>query len=529
MRMRLLESALSILLFGTLFSVGCVLSQPDLLQPGRVSSEALNLNTPDLETIIAGMKHHDSLVTSATGEFVIERYKHGGSEFEEIEYTLTFDDKRVQIQVDYGWGSSFEEKIFALDAEVAHLVGRAFPIAEMYDAERHWEIYAQRKPLLNIEIRQEDDRRLIEVIRQAFRQRGIELAGDVRVAARQHPDSFTLIETQTGRTYLILWVGTATLKVYHLHPQDMEYVEAYDTQLQYGARHKWRTLCELDPRYWLTYPTSPVSTYLTEPMWQLLKKYETRRLGTEILNGERTSVVQLRLPSFRGSEVPRAPRYETLKIWISHEKGFRVLKWERPFTERSGEAWSRFKTGVTYIETLEFDYREYRPGIWFPQKIERSFAPVTATEPQRRGEVILKSVLLAKQCAVNIEVSEVFHKLEVPPETSAYGRLTVPEKLAALHRVYPRVLERRIAALELNEIDELAKRARKDKDLFLLRDRANELARDLLHTTFRFNGEYARFTRDLSAYEPGGAFYELMERNHIAFGPAARRVKKQRF
>ena len=34
---------------------------------------------------------------------------------------------------------AFEEKIFSLDEEVAPLVACAFPIAEIYDAERHWE------------------------------------------------------------------------------------------------------------------------------------------------------------------------------------------------------------------------------------------------------------------------------------------------------------------------------------------------------------------------------------------------------
>ena len=317
------------------------------------------------------------------------------------------------------------------------------------------------------------------------------------------------------------------MKVYNLHPEHHEYVETYDSQLEGGDRHKWWTLCELDPRYWLTYPTIPVNTYLTEPMWQLLKKYESKRLGTETLNGERTSVVQLKVPSVRGREASQHLPYQTLKIWISHEKGFRVVKWERIFTEKSGEVWSRFKTGVTYMETLEFDYHEYRPGIYFPQKIERSFAPMIPADPRRewhpprKGEVILKSVLLAKHCQLNTDVAKVFHRLDVSPETPAYGSLkTGTEKLAALHRVYPRVLERRLAALELIENEELAQFATEDPEMLLLRNQADELANNLHHSTFRYNGEYLLCTRDLSAYEPGGDFYELMEKNHIAFGSA---------
>lgn len=529
MATKILRFMFSMLLLGIVFSAGCVLSQRDVLQPRRVGPDVLNLNPPDLETIIAQMKHHDSLITSATGDFVIERYKHGGAKFEKIEYALTFEGEKVQIEVDWGWGPSFEEKVFSLEEKVAPLVGRAFPIAEIYDADRHWEIYARKEPLLNIEIARDDDRRLIEIIRQAFMQQDLELSDDVRVAARSHPDSFTLIESETGKTYLILWIGEATLKVYDLHPEHFEYVETYDSQLEYGARHKWRTLCELDPRYWLTYPTIPINTYLTEPMWQLLEKYESKLLDTEILNEERTSVVQLSLPSVRGREAARHLPYQTLKIWVSHEKGFRVVKWERVFTEKSGEVWSRFKTDVTYIETLEFDYHEYLPGIWFPQKIERSFAPMIAADPlrdphpPRKGDIILKSVLLAKRCQLNTDVAKTFHRLDVSSETPAYGSLkTGTEKLTALHRVYPRVLERRLAALELCGNEELAAFAEKDPELLLLRNQAQEIANNLLHSTFRYNGEYVRFTRDLSAYEPGGDFYELMEQNHIAFGPAAK-------
>lgn len=529
MTTRGLQLAFLMFLLGMVFSAGCVLSQRDVQRPRRVGSDALNINAPDLETIIAGMKHHDGLVSSATGDFVIERYKHGGAEFEKIEYALTFEGEKVQIQVDWGWGPSFEEKIFSLGEEVAPLVARAFPIAEIYDAELHWEIYAQKEQLLSVEIARDDRRRLIEVIRQEFMGQGIDLTDDVRVAARRHPDSFILIDNEANKTYLVLWVGETTLKVYDLHPEHLEYVEVYDSQIQHGARHKWRGLCELDPRYWLTYPTIPVGTYLTEPMWQLLKKYESKRLGTETLKGERTSVVQLRLPSVRSREAARHLPYQTLKIWISHEKGFRVVKWERVFTEKSGEAWSRFKTGVAYMETLEFDYHEYLPGIYFPQKIERSFAPMIAVDPRRewqpprKGRVILKSVLLAKHCQLNTDVAEIFHELDGSPETRPYDSLkTSTERLAALHRVYPRVLERRLAALELIENEELTQFARKDPELRLLRNQVDALANNLLHATVLYNGEYALFTRDLSAYEPGGDFYQLMEQNHIAFGPAGR-------
>ena len=76
MKTGILRSTFLMFLLAVAFFAGCVLSQRDTLRPRRVGSDALNINVPDLETIIAGMKHHDGLVTSATGDFVIERYKH---------------------------------------------------------------------------------------------------------------------------------------------------------------------------------------------------------------------------------------------------------------------------------------------------------------------------------------------------------------------------------------------------------------------------------------------------------------------
>ena len=49
-------------------------------------------------------------------------------------------------------GAFFQGKDFSLGEKVAPLVGRAFPIAEIYDTDRHWELYARKEPFLNIEI-----------------------------------------------------------------------------------------------------------------------------------------------------------------------------------------------------------------------------------------------------------------------------------------------------------------------------------------------------------------------------------------
>ena len=484
---------------------GCTpfLSQ-NVEKPGHVENDAM---TPDLKTIIAGMQHHDGLIASATGEFIIERYKRGGAETEKIRYALTFEGEKVQIQKRRGWSHSLEEKILAIGKKVVPLVGRAFPIADIYDDQRHWKIYNRKEPLFSIEIPSDNGNIGIETIRQAFTQKGVEIGDNIRIATDKHIDSFTLIDNETDKTYLVYRAEETGWEVYDQH---LEYTEAYDdSRLQYAARHQRHTLYQLDPRYWLTYPTIPINSYLIEPMWQLLKKYESQLLETEVLNGEPTSVVQLNLPTVRGTEAPQHLGYQPLKIWIAYEKGFRIVKWERTFTAKTSGPGPGFKKGVTYTETLEFDYHEYLPGIWFPQKIERSFSPI-------KGVFVPKTVLLTKQCRLNSDVTELFHSVP-SPRTPAYGSLrTNVEKLTALHRVFPRVLERRVAALELSR--EIGEVHRKDPELTLLRKQTHELARDLRQAITRFTTAYAGFTHDRSVFRPGGDFYKLMEQNHIAFG-----------
>ena len=134
-------------------------------------------------------------------------------------------------------------------------------------------------------------RRSLTPIRRAFKQQEIALADDVRIVAGEAPDSYTLIENQTGKTYFIFWAGETTLKVY-----DLQYIEygvrdpfrrrVSDRHFQNIHRHQWNMLSDLDPRYWLTYPSAGGRTYLTEPLWQHLEKHESKLLGSEILDGE---------------------------------------------------------------------------------------------------------------------------------------------------------------------------------------------------------------------------------------------------
>lgn len=352
---------------------------------------AFSANALDLEAIIAEMKHYDSSVISASGNFAIERYK--GSEVERTEYTLTFEDKKVRVE-------------------------QGAPFVEIYDGERHWEIYERKKHLFDAEVAPGDIHRLHTgselpiAVQQVFNQRSIEFSDDVHIARAEQKDSFTVTVNQTGQTYLILKKG---LKIF----------EVYNVYQEYGVRHQWRMSSDLDPRYWLTFSSAGENTYLTEPLWQLLEKHESTLLGSEMLKGEDTSVLGLNLLD------------QSLKIWISHDQGFRPIKSERIFVVDNLKKSDAFKASVTYIETREIDYHEYLPEIWFPERIEQSVAPLITEKPQRTGEIIRKTIVQTKECWVNTDVTEHL-RLDLSPDTPVFDYET--EQLRPAGEVNPEIL-----------------------------------------------------------------------------------------
>ena len=411
----------------------------------------------DLETLVTKMKHADSSTVSASGDFVIECHIKPG--IAKTEYALTFEGDKIRVERE--WGSPLMAKDFPI-------VEKVFPSVELDDEERRWEIYKYKKHLFSVEVALDKKKTVLETIRQAFKQQKIALADDVRIAASEKPDSYTLIENQTGKTYFILWVGETTLKVYD--PQHTEYTvrdpfrrEVSDRRFQNILRYQWNMLSDLDPRYWLTYPSAGGRTYLTEPLWQLLEKHETELLGSAVLNGEETSVIRLKLPD------------ESVIIWISHEKGFHLVKLQRAFPIENPVdiiEMKYFQSGVNYIETREINYHEYLPDVWFPKKIERYFTPIEVADLPRKDQVILKTVIRTKQCRLNTDVVESL-RLNLPPDTSVFGLkpeddTPVAGKVAYLRQEIPRILKHRLDLEKLD--DEISGAYGEDPDLTLLRD-----------------------------------------------------------
>ena len=396
------------------------------------------------------------------------------------------------------------------------LVEKVFPSVELDDGERRWEIYKYKKRLFSVEIALDKKKTALETIRQAFKQQDMALADDVRIVASKEPDSYTLIENQTGKTYFILWVGETTLKVYDLQHTEYGVRDTFrrkvsDRRFQNILRYQWNMLSDLDPRYWLTYPSAGGRTYLSEPLSQLLEKHESELLGSEVLDGEEASVIRLKLPD------------ESLIIWISHDKGFRLVKLQRAFPIENPMdpvvEMKYFQAGVNYIETREIDYHEYLPDVWFPKKIERSFTPIKVADLPRKNEVILKTVIHTKRCQLNTDVAELL-RLNLPPDTPVFGLkseddIPAAEKVAYLRQEIPRILKHRLDLDKLNV--EFAEFYGEDPDLTLLRDQAADEASALKGTIRLLTLEYTRFTTDFSALKPGGDFYELLEKNNIFY------------
>lgn len=457
--------------------------KPDILTQYESDVQVYDPAPHDLQTVIAEMKRYDSAIVSASGDFVIEHHRDTG--IAKTQYALTFEGKKIRVE---------QKRDFPMLDKDVPLIKRLLPLVKIYDGAQQWEIYKYKKLLFSLEVTPDKATPILETIRQAFKQQGTKLADDVRIVASEQPDSYTLIENQTGKSYFILWEADTTLKVYDLH------------HLEYGVWYQRNILSDLDPRYWLTYPGEGETAYLTEPLWQLLEKHESKLLGSELLNGEETSVIRLNLPK------------QSLKLWISHNKGFRLVQLDSAFIAKRPVASMQFQVGNIYVETRKIDHHEYLPDVWFPKKIERYYTPLTDADPQGKDQVILKrTVVHTQQCRLNTDVAALL-RLDLPPDTPVLGlkpESDAPkaEKIAFLRQEIPRTLNLRLDMLKL--VEELAEFHAKDPDLSLPRDQAYEKSRKLIWIISNLGHRHNRLTNDDSAFKSGGEFHDLMKQNGI--------------
>ena len=366
---------------------------------GQQNGDAASL---DLDTIIAKIKQYDNAVSSVTGDFIIERHRNfeiSGKpppfgnlsierniepKIEKTEYRMTFDDGKVRVDWEQG----------------------VRPIM-LWDGKQNWEVSSPgpHNLLFKVEITPNKETTVQEKIKQAFKQVGIELADDASIVKGELPNSFRIIEKD--KTYFVLFVGETVLEV-------------YKHNVEYAVRPHWAIdPDDGDPRWWLTFPSDGSdNTYLSQSLWQLLEKHETEILGRDVLEGgEKTTVIRLTIPALTIGNSKTRPQH--LKLWISHDKGFRLVKSEEEYIEQDTSEWSPFKVGVTYINTRKIEYHEYMPDAWFPKRIEKSIVPKASSDKQNGESVLFKDVFITKQCQLNTDVSKLL-RLDITPETPVY-------------------------------------------------------------------------------------------------------------
>ena len=351
--------------------------------PSPVTEEAEpNL---DLQTLIAGIKHFDAMVSSGQGEFIYEHKM--GAYKDKRTYDFTFD------------GITFEEAQVGVNYYSPTLYDS---LAEIYDGERQWEIYEGKETLFSVDISAADHERLSKekpelppLVKQELKVHNISISDDFRIETEDENSYSKMIDNVTGHSHYIYYTE--------------EYFSVYTTVLNYGVRSGCVIHAHLDPRYWMTFGEISLSGYLMTPLWRVLETYQSEILRTEILNGEETYLVHV-----------KHPYTKSLKLWISPKKGFRLVKLQKIF-KAQGESKRNtpIKSGVHYLVERVLHYQEYLPGIWFPEKVEETVHPLFAADLEKKGDLIGRTTLQAVTCELNTDVSGRF-QLDVPEETLVF-------------------------------------------------------------------------------------------------------------
>ncbi len=366
MKKRVFISRFLLMLFAAAFHISVAVPEPDL----------------DLQTLIAGIKHFDAVVISGKGEFVFEQKM--GPKVEKKTYVLTFD------------GTTFEEAQIRVD------FSKDTDLTDICDGERHWKVIERNSPLFRVDISPADYQLLNKAkpelphsVKQKFKEIGINFSDDFR------------IETKEESPYS-KWIDNASGDSYYTHSTE-EYVLVYTPRIEYMVGPGCRIRALLDPRYWMTYGKATPTSYLMTPLWRVLEKYESDILQTEMLNGEETYLVSV-----------KEPRGQPLKLWICPEKGFRLVKLQTIFENPIESDMIPFKKGIHYVTERILHYREYQPGIWFPEKIVQTIHPLLSEDPKNRGDLVGKTTLQPSGAfQLNLDVSNEF-QLDLPDETSIF-------------------------------------------------------------------------------------------------------------
>ncbi len=363
----------------------------------------------DLGTIIAKMKQSDNAVTSVTGNFIIERHRNyeiSGNPLENLSIERNTKPKIEKIEYKLTWDA---EKV-----KVDCVQGFHFQPITFWDGKQHWEVSLPEPVnlLLNVKINLNKEITVQEKIKQAFKQADIELTDDVHIHKGELLNSYKV--TKKDKTYFVLLAGETTMEV-------------YKHNVGYAVRPHWFIRPhDADPRWWLTFPNNGSdNTYLSQSLWQLLEKHESEIIGndvleiigSDVLDGEKTTVIRLTKPARIIGDHTIRPKH--FKLWISHDKGFRLVKSEEEYIEEDTSEWSPTIAGVTYINTRKIEYHEYLPNVWFPKRIEISTVPKAPSEHRNGEPLLIKDIIITKNCQLNADVSKLL-RLDIFPETPVF-------------------------------------------------------------------------------------------------------------
>lgn len=343
-------------------------------------SDAEKEHDLDLETLIAGIKNFDAATTTLMGEFVFN-HKIAGF-MQKIEYTFAFS------------GTTYEE----VQARVDYHRGGRMASTEIYDGERHWEIINNKKPLFIVDISADDMKVLRKpnpqfpnTVKQAFKEHKIKVSDNLKIEEDEESEFFKIIDKTMDHIFFVF--------------QAEKSLEILMHELTYGVRPVPIIDPQLDPRCWTTYgPLSPFS-YLMTPLSKMIEKHESEIIGTEVLNGNKTYIIKV-----------KHPITESLKLWICPEMGFRLVKLKETSIANDEVGASPFKNGVLYITDRDLSYKEYLPGIWFPEKIVETIRPSIDGSPDKKGNILGKTTLQTIKCKLNTDVSSLF-QLDIPNDT----------------------------------------------------------------------------------------------------------------
>lgn len=343
-----------------------------------IAAAAPNL---DLQTLIAGIKHFDAAATSGRGTFV---YNHAlGTIEEKREYNFAFD------------GATFEDAQVRVDSSKSSI------LSEIYDGERQWEVSERKAEIFSVSISPTDyerlnkeDPELPHPVRQQFDAHNLRISEDFRIEADEGSSYSKMIDNITGQSYYTYYTE--------------EYFSFYETHLEYAVRPGCAIHAHLDPRYWMTYGSATPSSYLMTPLWKVLEDNETDLLQTEVINGEETYLLRI-----------KRPHEKNLKLWVSAEKGFRLVKLQTIVEAQEEIESLPFKEGEHYITERHVHYREYLPGVWFPENIEQTTHPMLPGVRQQKGDLIMKTTLQAVSFELNVDVSNQF-QLAIPEDTPVF-------------------------------------------------------------------------------------------------------------